>query len=48
LGETTVKGLRELADADRRKLASYLSMVLEDHLAEKQTQTEKPKGGRKP
>lgn len=27
--------LQELADADRRKLATYIEMVLEDHLAAK-------------
>jgi hypothetical protein len=35
--------LQALADADRRKLASYLSLVLEEH-AEKNAVPDKPKG----
>ncbi len=35
LDEATHSGLAALAKADRRKLATYLGMVLEDHLAEK-------------
>ena len=33
LGENAVKELREIAEADRRKLGNYLAMVIEDHLA---------------
>jgi predicted DNA-binding protein len=33
LDEATYKGLEALAKADRRKLATYLALVLEDHLA---------------
>jgi len=36
LDEATHEGLAELAKADRRKLATYLALVLEDHLAAKQ------------
>jgi hypothetical protein len=36
--------LQELADADSRKLASYLTLILQRHLAEK---PEKPAKGRK-
>jgi hypothetical protein len=35
LDDATHSGLAALAKADRRKLATYLAMVLEDHLAEK-------------
>jgi hypothetical protein len=35
LDEATHAGLDALAKADRRKLASYLALVLEDHLAER-------------
>jgi hypothetical protein len=35
LDEETHAGLDALAKADRRKLASYLALVLEDHLAER-------------
>jgi predicted DNA-binding protein len=38
LDEATHEGLAALAKADRRKLATYLAMVLEDHLAAKQTE----------
>jgi hypothetical protein len=44
LDEQTHKGLEALAKADRRKLATYLALVLEDHLAAKQSEGEtKPK-----
>jgi predicted DNA-binding protein len=36
LTEEAYKGLETLAKADRRKLATYLSLVLEDHLAGRQ------------
>jgi hypothetical protein len=36
---------RSTGESDRRKLATYLSLVLEDHLASKQSETAaKPKG----
>jgi predicted DNA-binding protein len=38
--------LQAMADADRRKLASYLSLVLEEH-AEKGIDVGKPKRGAK-
>jgi predicted DNA-binding protein len=44
LSETMKAELQALADADSRKLASYLTLVLQRHLQEKR---EKPKG-RKP
>jgi hypothetical protein len=45
LDEATYKGLEALAKADRRKLATYLSLILEDHLATKQSEPgAKPKG----
>jgi predicted DNA-binding protein len=45
LDEPTYKGLEALAKADRRRLATYLSLVLEDHLASKQDDADpKPKG----
>ena len=37
LDDATHEGLAALAKADRRKLATYLAMVLEDHLAERIT-----------
>ena len=40
LDEATHAGLAELAKAERRKLATYLSLALEDHLAEKTAQQE--------
>jgi predicted DNA-binding protein len=46
LDEVTYKGLEALAKADRRKLATYLGLVLEDHLAANQkseTGEHKPK-----
>jgi hypothetical protein len=43
LGESVVRGLRELAEQDRRKLANYVAMVLEDHLAERQHDGNPPK-----
>lgn len=43
LDEETHKGLEALARADRRKLATYLALVLEDHLAERQVEA-KSKG----
>jgi hypothetical protein len=49
LGKSTKAGLQALADSDHRKLASYLTLVLEQHLAEKQAEKpEKPARGRKP
>jgi len=46
LDEATYKGLEALAKVDRRKLATYLSLVLEDHLATRQSEAAetKPKG----
>lgn len=46
LDEATHEGLMELAKADRRKLATYLALVLEDHLAAKHVDASetKPKG----
>jgi len=38
--------LQDLADADSRKLASYLTLVLQRHLTEKVEKPEKPKGKR--
>jgi predicted DNA-binding protein len=35
LDDATHSGLAALAKVDRRKLATYLAMVLEDHLVEK-------------
>ncbi|MBO0764291.1 MAG: hypothetical protein J2P50_06860 [Hyphomicrobiaceae bacterium] len=45
LGKSAKAGLQALADADHRKLASYLTLVLERHLANKQAA--KPKKGGK-
>ena len=49
LGENAVKELRALADADRRKLANYVSMILEDHLAHvrKEKDAKRPAGHQK-
>jgi predicted transcriptional regulator len=46
LDEATYQGLEALAKADRRKLATHLALVLEDHLAEKQVEAKSK--GRKP
>jgi predicted DNA-binding protein len=45
LSETMKAELQKLADEDSRKLASYLTLVLQRHLAEKKG--EKPAKGRK-
>jgi hypothetical protein len=48
LDEPTYKGLEALAKADRRKLATYLALILEDHLAAKQAEASDSKAkGRK-
>jgi len=48
LDESTYAGLEALAKADRRKLATYLALVLEDHLAAKENEAgeSKPRGRR--
>jgi predicted DNA-binding protein len=43
----TVKAaLQALADGDRRKLASYLSLVLEEHAEQTKPNTDKPKSAK--
>jgi hypothetical protein len=46
LSESMKADLQALADADSRKLASYLTLVLQRHITEKKP--EKPAKGRKP
>ena len=43
LGKSAKARLQALANADKRKLASYLTLVLERHLEESE-KPEKPKG----
>ncbi len=45
LGKTTKAALQALADSDHRKLASYLTLVLEQHVEKRQES--KPKRGAK-
>ena len=40
-------GLKKLADADRRDLADYVRIALEDHVATKKAGSGKPAGKRK-
>ena len=48
LAKSVKDGLEALAKADRRKLGSFLALVLEDYLAERQRPaTEKPAAERK-
>ena len=39
--------LKKLADADRRELADYVRLALEDHVATKKAESGKPAGKRK-
>lgn len=40
--------LRALADAERRTVSQYVSLLIEDHLAKKPEKPEKSAKGRKP
>jgi mRNA-degrading endonuclease RelE of RelBE toxin-antitoxin system len=47
VSEETAAELRRLAEKDRRKLAPYIALVLDNHIAEQSGKGAKPKRGEK-